>query len=533
MCADHCSPFAVIKRRASGRRNGAARRWLFAWLPCLPVLIVGGCVSGRSVPAMDDPIAMLSEGGTCGELPETVNTSDLAETAHLKRRVSPADESSPQLRRDPLRLAVLPADTFRLPVLATTTVNAHDPPFRVVTLEEIERNALANAASIRSARATASKAEGLMRQVGARPNPNVGYSAQQLADRSTDQHTAFVEQEWVRGDKLRLNRDVLRHTLQAQQAETSVQEFRVLTDVRLLFYEALAAQQRRRAIDSFAQVAGRGVHLAEQRQTAGEGSVVETLQAKTLLSEVSLAAEQADIAFRTTWEALAVIAAMPRETHVELEGAFPVAAAAIEWERVAANLMASSPELQVARSIVREKQALVRRHRAQPIPNLTTFVGAGYDREQDHGMINLQVAAPLPVRNNNQGNISAAHADYVRASQEVARIIQTLETRLAQVAREHQTAAAAVRKYEEEIIPQLQQGLELSELAYQAGELDFLQVLVVRRGYYEASLKLIVAQTQLAQATSRLDGLLLSGGLASPADYTTGDSLRGFSFSGQ
>lgn len=533
MCADNCSRLAVSERIASGKRNGAARRWLLALFPCIAVLILGGCVSGRSLPAMADPIAMLSEGGTCGEPPETVNGSDPAETPQLTQPLSPADEPSPQLRRDPLRLADLPADPFRLPVPGTTTLAPHDPPVRVITLVEIETNALANAASILSARATASKAEGLRRQVGVKPNPSIGYSAQQLADRSTDQHTAFVEQEWVRGDKLRLNRDVLWHTQQAQQAETTVQEFRVLTDVRLLFYEALAAQQRRGAIESFAKVAGRGVHLAEQRQTAGEASVVETLQAKTLLSEVSLAAEQANIAFRTAWEGLAVITSMPREPHVKLEGDFPGAAAAIDWERVAGNLVDSSPELQVARSIVREKQALMRRHQAQPIPNLTTFVGAGYDREQDHGMINVQVAAPLPVRNNNQGNISAAHADYVRATQEVARIIQTLETRLAQVAREHQTAAAAVRKYKAEIIPQLQQGLELSELAYQAGELDFLQVLVVRRGYYEASLKLIDAQTQLAQATSRLDGLLLSGGLGSPADYTTGDSLRGFSFFGQ
>jgi len=488
----------------------------------LATLMFSGCASSHLAKSLSekgaDPVDPTPPDCFQAEYPQTVGYFSDLFTEH---------------QADPLQIASLPADPFRLPLLKSTTLHDQATTARSVTLPEIEASALANAASILAARATISKADGLRRQVGMKPNPNVGYSAQQLVDRGTDQHTAFWEQAWVRGDKLRLNQNVLQHTQQAQQAETTAQEYRVLTDVRLLFYQALAAQQQQLAIEAFAEVASRGVRLAEQRRAAGEGNILETLQAKTLLSEVTLAAEQAEIAFQTTWESLAVMTGIPREPMVRLEGQFRVDEdAAIDWERVAADLLYSSPELQVAQAIVREKQALLRRQQMQPIPNLTTLVGAGYDREQDHGMINIQVAAPLPVRNRNQGNIAAAHADYVRATQEVARITQSLETRLAQVAREHQTALAAVIKYDEEIMPQAEQSLELSELAYQAGELDFLQVLIVRRGYYEASLKLIDARAQLAQAKSRLDGRLLSGGMESPIDYTAGDGLRGFSFTG-
>jgi cobalt-zinc-cadmium efflux system outer membrane protein len=148
-------------------------------------------------------------------------------------------------------------------------------------------------------------------------------------------------------------------------------------------------------------------------------------------------------------------------------------------------------------------------------------------------MINIQLSAPIPVWNQNTGNISAAYHEYVRATQEVQRIEQSIQSRLAREAQAFESAMRAVRKYEDEIIPQVNRSLELSEEAYRAGELDFLQVLVVRRSFYESSIRLIEAQGQLAQATAKIDGLLLTGGLDAPRDFTDGDGIRNASFGGQ
>jgi len=48
-------------------------------------------------------------------------------------------------------------------------------------------------------------------------------------------------------------------------------------------------------------------------------------------------------------------------------------------------------------------------------------------------MINVQVAAPIPVRNQNRGNISAADADYRRAVQNVQRIEQLIKSQVLRV----------------------------------------------------------------------------------------------------
>jgi len=401
------------------------------------------------------------------------------------------------------------------------------------TLADIEAIALGNNPAIQSAQATTSKAAGLRTQVGTRPNPTLGYFGQQIADRNTDQHGVFVEQEFVRGNKLVLNREVLGHTQRAQAAESETQRYRVLTDVRVRFFEAIASQQQVDATRAFADVARRGVQVAEDRQEAEEGTLIETLQAQTLLSEVILAAEQAEVAYQGAWKDLAAIAGLQTSTPARLIADLNTPIAKPDWEVAYSEILSESPELTAAQAIVCEKQALMRRQQAQPIPNVTAQLGAGYDDGTDHGMINVLLSAPIPVWNKNSGNISAAYSDYVRATQEVQRIEQSIRSRLARAAQEFESAMKAVRKYEDEIIPQAKKSLELSEEAYRAGELDFLQVLIVRRSYFESSIRLIQAQGNLAQSASKVDGLLLTGGLDSPIDYTNGDGIRGASFGGQ
>ena len=402
-----------------------------------------------------------------------------------------------------------------------------------MSLADIEQMALANNPSIAIASAAAVKASELRSQVGIRPNPTLGYFGQQIADRNTDQHGIFIEQEFVRGNKLKLNRDVLAHTASAQRWEMETQRHRVLTDVRVRFYEAVAAQQQLLATRDFQAVALRGVQVALDRQEAEEGTLIEVLQSKTLLSETTLAAQRSEVAYRGAWLDLAAIAGLPAKTPVRLAAGMDTPEASPDWENAYAEIVAQSPELSVANALVCEKAALWKRQKVQMVPNITGQLGAGYDNSTDSGMINLQVSAPIPVWNKNSGNISAAYAEYTRAIENVKRIEQGIRSRLARAAQDFDSSIASVQTYKNEIVPQAAKSLELSEEAYKAGELDFLQVLIVRRSFYDSTIRYIEAQGKLAQANARVDGLLLSGGLDAPQDYTSGDGIRGASFGGQ
>ncbi len=412
---------------------------------------------------------------------------------------------------------------------------AADPtqsPAAVYTLSDLEQIALINNPALAAANAAFGIASGFRQQVGTRPNPTIGYWGSQLADQGTDQNGFFINQEFVRGNKLALNRQVLKHTASAQRYEIETQRYRVLTDVRVRFYEALVAQRQLDATKEFAKVARRGVEVALTLKEAEEGTLIDVLQSKTLMSEINLAIEQSEAAYRGAWNDLAAIAGMPNTQPARLAAELDTADSTPDWEHAYAEIISQSPELAAANALVCEKQAYLKRQQAQMIPNVAAQMGAGYDLATDSGLINLQIGAPLPVFNKNAGNISAAYADYTRALENVKRIELEIKSRLARAAAEFESSLAAVTKYEQEVVPQAKQTLELSEQAYEAGELDFLQVLVVRRVYYQSTIRLIAAQGELAQASAKIQGLLLTGGLDAPQLYTSGDGLRGQSLSG-
>ncbi len=424
----------------------------------------------------------------------------------------------------------LPADTVQPAIFDGV---AAVPLGDSLRLEQLEQLALTNNPAIAQLSAAASQATGIRNQVGRYPNPTVGYSGQQLADNGTDQHMGFVEQQIVLGNKLALNENVLNQEINARLWEVETQRRRVLTDVHVRFYEALTAQRQIQLTNEFKQVAQQGVDTAKIRVESQLAPKSEQLQSQIQLSETEIAQRQAEFLMRGAWQELAAIAGMPQLQQTRLDGELRPAEIDRNWDDAYLTLLASSPELCRAHAQVRRTQANIARQQAQPIPNLDVMFQAGHDRSTGSGMINVQVGAPIPVFNQNRGNIEAAYADYCRATQEVRRVEMSLKARLARTAQEFDSAAVAVKNYETNILPQAKETLDLTSSAYAAGEFDFLQVLVARRTYFDSNLRYLQALGELAKSNARIEGLLLTGGLDQPGESSMDDGLRGQSLDGK
>ncbi len=401
------------------------------------------------------------------------------------------------------------------------------------TLESLEATALQNNPAIAQASASAYKAMGFREQVGLLPNPTVGYNGTQLADQGTDQHVAFVEQDIVTARKLNRNRTVLSQEVQSQLWQVETQRFRVQTDVRQRFYTALAAQRRLELATAFREIAKKGVDIAQDRVDAGEGAVPDVLQAEILLNQVEIQMRQADAEFRGAWNQLLAVVGLPVGNPGRLDGILPDRVAINDTESVTREALTASPELQAARARVARARANVNRQEVQPIPNFAFLLAAGVDNGTNSGMINAQLGLPLPIYNRNQGNISAAHAELTRACQDLRRIELSIESRMAGAVKEYESAAAAVNKYRDSILPKAERTLKLGQEAYEAGEYGFLQILVARKTYFESNLEFVLAQADLARAEAYLRGLALSGGLDDTPDTTMDAGLRDQALSGQ
>ncbi|QDU78290.1 Cobalt-zinc-cadmium resistance protein CzcC precursor [Bremerella volcania] len=418
------------------------------------------------------------------------------------------------------------AQATKVPAIPTSTASG-------LTLAQLQDLALANNPTIRQISASAQAASDYRYQVGLSANPVVGYSGSQLADQNTDQHLVTVDREFVTAGKLDLNRNVLGHAVEAQKWDVESQRYRVLTDVRLAFVDALVAQRRMDVIDDFHGVVAKGAELAQKRFEAKEASQSDQLQAEIQLNEVEVLRQQAQFAWDAAWQEMAATAGVPNMQRSQLSGELNPQVGNLEWEAIYSDLLGNSPELRASYSRVHQARANMSRQEVQHIPNILAGIQAGHDNSTGSGMINVTVGAPIPVFNDNSGNVSAAYREYCRATHAVKRIEMSLKARLAGVAKEYDSALVAVERYEQQILPKAKRTLDLSEQAYAAGEFSFIQVLIVRRTYFDTNLQYISALGELAKAHAKIDGLLLTGGLDEPTDFQGSDALRGQTFSQQ
>ncbi len=440
------------------------------------------------------------------------------------------NEKTEQPDSEPVALPLPIAEPAELPSVDDVYVPVGDG----ITLSEFEQLALDNNPTIKILSAAASRASGIRNQVGKYPNPTVGYFGSQLADRGTDQQGVLFQQQFVRGNKLALNQRVMSRAMQAQMWDVETQRYRVLTDIRIRYYDAVASQRIKKLAEEFAEVTIKGAEIAKARRVAGEGTQIDVLQAQIQMNQIDIRRQQAEFAFQGAWKDLTAIAGMPYLAPTPIVDEMNPELIDQDWDTTYQSLLVSSPELTAAQTRVSQARANLDRQKVQAIPNVTVQLGAGADRATDSGMINLQVTAPLPVYNKNKGNISAAYAQFCQATHEVKRIELEIKSRLARVSQEYDAAKIAVLKYEKEILPKAEETLKLSDKAYQAGELNFLQMLIVRRTYFESNLQAINAIRRLAQAQVNIDGLLLTGGLSQTSGYTAGDAaLRGQTLSGE
>ena len=403
-----------------------------------------------------------------------------------------------------------------------------------LTLEAIEQMALSNNPAIQQASAASARAGGIRTQVGLKPNPTLGYFGEEIGNEGAGGlHGAFVSQTFVRGDKLAWNRKVIGHDVNAMNWQIETQRQRVLTDIRLAFFDALAAQKRLELAREFRTVAKEGVSVSEDRVEAKVGTLPDVLQSEIQLNEVDLSIQQAEFEFSAALSELAALAGASEFGTTTLIGDLKAAIASRDAESELAQIVATSPLLAAAHARVDRARANLHRQKVQAIPNVTAQLGAGGDNSTGDAFANVQLSVPVPVHNKNQGNIRAAHAEYCAATQNVERIRQSIRRDLARVMKEYNIAEATVRQYESKILPKANETLEMMKEAQDAGEFDFLRVLTARRAYFDANLRYVAAMGRLAQANAKIDGLLLTGGLSNVATYNVGDGIRGQALSGQ
>src|SRR5713226_2731441 len=161
---------------------------------------------------------------------------------------------------------------------------AQTPPSeqKTITLEELQQMALQNNPTFRQSTANIQAAEGRKKQSGSYPNPTVGYQGEQIRGGSFHggEQGFFVQQDIVLGGKLGLNRKIFDHEIKQAETEAEEQKLRVVTNVRMSYIQALAAQQTLALRQNLSKLADDAVETSHQLANVGQADAPDVLESE-------------------------------------------------------------------------------------------------------------------------------------------------------------------------------------------------------------------------------------------------------------
>jgi cobalt-zinc-cadmium efflux system outer membrane protein len=385
-----------------------------------------------------------------------------------------------------------------------------------LTFAELEQMALTFNPSLSRAAALVGAARGTWVQSGLAPNPSVGYEGQQLGSGGlAEQQGVLFSQEIVRGGKLRLNRAVAERDLSVARQDVAAQQLRVLTDVRIAFYQVLLAQRQIDLTQNLIRISDEGSRAADNLFQAREAGRTDVLQSQLEVENAQILAQNARHRHDAAWRSLAAVTGNPLLPPQPLVGDVAAPPKNFDFDETIARIYAMSPEILAAKLEIGRAQVALERARVEPVPNINV---QGLVNAQDNGIGGkpdggIAVTIPVPLFNRNQGNILRAQHEIIAARRALSQIELDLQNRLAPTFEQYTNARGQVIRYQDRVLPAAQESLELTRKMYEAGELNYVGLLTVQRTFSQTHLSYLDALRSLRVAEVEIEGLLLRGSL--------------------
>jgi cobalt-zinc-cadmium efflux system outer membrane protein len=406
----------------------------------------------------------------------------------------------PATAPEPIRLGVARPEIARSPL----------------TLADLESMALAGNPSIARAAALVEAARGNYIQVGLHPNPVVGYEGQQIGSGGrAEQDGVFVEQEFVRGGKLRLNRQVAAQEWARLEQQLAAQQQRVLTDVRRAYFHVLIAQEEEKSLPQLDKFRRQSLQQLDNLFNQGEISYQQRYQLSIEIANAQNLFVRARNRRAAAWESLAAVIGQPHLPLQELQGnpdSLPT------WQShhdVMQRLLTTSPEVAAAMASIERARWAAERARVESVPNVTV---QGLYNWRDNGIGGdpdgaVTVGVPIPIWNRNQGRIIEAAQEAAAAERALQQLELNLQNRLAPVYERYANAFELVQGYQRAGgLKELDESVRRTQSLWPA-EIGTSEFLTEIRAYYQIRMNYFDALRDLHTSAAEIEGLLLSESL--------------------
>lgn len=401
------------------------------------------------------------------------------------------------------------------------------PPLK---LSDLEQMALSRNPTISQANANLRAAEGAKRQAGLYPNPTVGYYGDEIRGGSyrSGKQGGYVNQAIIFGGKLGAARRTAEQERLLALTGIDSQRYRVLTDVRTLYYQALAAQRLVSVRQQLLDLAKDAVETSHQLGNVGQADRPDVLQAEVEGDQAGLDLESAQQDQQAVWRTLAAVAGSPELPISPLEGNLEEIPQLDEQEWMG-RILSESPQVKSAQQEAERAKASLVEAKKIPIPDLQISANFSQDNEplepltHKVGLVGgAQIGVQLPIFNRNQGNVQRAKADAERSQQEVLRVQLELRRQMSTIFRDYGVARRTAERYRTSMLPRAQQAYDLYKTSYENMAAAYPQVLISQRTLFQLQVDYIRALEAAWINAAAMQGFALSDGLSAPGTLSGG-----------
>ncbi|MCX6936944.1 MAG: TolC family protein [Verrucomicrobia bacterium] len=355
-------------------------------------------------------------------------------------------------------------------------------------------------------------AAALIEQAGVRTNPTLDVSLENFigtgALRGVNglEATVGVSQVIERGDKRSKRVALAGRDREIAAAAYAVHRAEVLAATAADYVATHAAQARLRLAAATLDLARETLAASESRFKAGAASPAEPARARAALASAQAEFARAQASLANARAALAANWGGDAGEVGDLAGVLRLPETLPSEESLLTKL-SRHPRIEYQQAIIASRRAALDLERAQAAQDVTASGGVRFLREGSDAAFVAGVSIPLPVRNQNQGNIRAARATLAGAEQSVRAVELELRVALGAAWRDLQVAHTAAKNLRGDALPATEEAHASVRLAYEAGQLPLIDVLDAQRELAALRREILDADTDFFNALIRAQAL--------------------------
>jgi cobalt-zinc-cadmium efflux system outer membrane protein len=281
----------------------------------------------------------------------------------------------------------------------------------------------------------------------------------------------------------------------------------VLSETAIAFLNVLGAQRRIRILDDQVAAIDKLTPLLQRRVDAGASSPAETGRAEVASALIKADRERLRSTLASARRELAILMGDTTAKFASVSGRLETIGRPPSFQSVVAAIDAN-PQLIRWTAVYAQRNAELLVARLKPYPDVTLSAGWRHFNETNDDAVRLTLSLPIPVFDQNQGNVLSAQENLAktRAEREANR-----NTLIVIAGRAYDSLQGSLRELavlREVAIPKAQQASEAISEGYAQGRFTLLEVLDVQASLAQARLREQEALQNFHIAVATIEGLV-------------------------